>query len=373
MNASRDLYAAMGARPVINALGNRTMLGGSNPAPEVIKAMQLSARYYVDMVELFEGTGKVIADLLDCEAALVTPGCAAALVLGTAACMTGTDRKKMGQLPDVTGIKNEVIIQQAQRYKYDRVVRIPGTSMVECGDGDGTSTDELAAAFGSQTVAVLYPVIENSADLVSLQDTISIAHDHGVPVIVDAAYRVYPLDGFRQYVDWGADLVGYGAKYFGAPNSAGVLCGRADLIEAARFHSFASFEKFEVPGIGRPLKIDRQEVVGVVVALQQWLEMDHGKRHAQAASRSRNLRDALQNIKGVELPSDGSDESMATLVLQLDEQALGKTAFEIDEELRGGDPSIWTDPGSGVIRFFMFTVEDGDEDIIAQRLKEVIG
>ena len=147
MDASRDLYAAMGARPVINALGNRTMLGGSNPAPEVIEAMQLSARYYVDMVELFEGTGKVIADLLDCEAALVTPGCAAALVLGTAACMTGTDRNKMGQLPDVTGIKNEVIIQQAQRYKYDRVVRIPGTSMVECGDGDGTSTDELAAAF----------------------------------------------------------------------------------------------------------------------------------------------------------------------------------------------------------------------------------
>ena len=373
MKEARELYAALGARPVINALGNRTMLGGSNPAPEVLEAMQLSARYYVDMVELFEGTGRVIAGLLGCEAALVTPGCAAALVLGTSACMTGTDQRKMEQLPDTAGLKGEVVLQKAQRYKYDRVVRLTGARIVEAGTEAGTTAAELDAAFGPGTVAVLYPAIDNSADLVSLEETIAIAHGRGVPVIVDAAYRVYPLEGLRLYTDIGADLVGYGAKYFGAPNSAGVLCGREDLVEAARLHSFASFEKHEIPGVGRPLKIDRQEVVGVVAALQQWLEMDHGQRFAAAAGRARNLRGALQGLNGVELPPDGGDEAMAVLALRLDEGALGKTAADLDEELRSGNPSIWTDPGDGVIRFFMFTVEDGDELVIAERLRQLLG
>ena len=371
MKEARELYAALGARPVINALGNRTMLGGSNPAPEVLAAMQLSARYYVDMDELFAGTGQVISGLLGCEAALVTPGCAAALVLGTSACMTGTDPRKMDQLPDTTGLKCEVVLQKAQRYKYDRVVRLTGARIVEAGSEAGTARAELESAFGPATAAVLYPAIDNPADLVSLEDTVAIARERGVPVIVDAAYRVYPVEGLRQYTGLGADLVGYGAKYFGAPNSAGVLCGREDLVAAARLHSFASFEKHEVPGVGRPLKIDRQEVVGVVAALRHWLEMDHGERFAAAARRGRNLCAALQSLEGIELPDTG--EGMATLALKLDEEALGKTAADLDEELRGGNPSIWTDPGDGVIRFFMFTVEDGDELVIAGRLWELLG
>ena len=372
MKEARELYAALGARPVINALGNRTMLGGSNPAPEVLEAMQLSARYYVDMVELFEGTGQVISGLLGCESALVTPGCAAALVLGTCACMTGTDTRKMDQLPDTTGLRSEVVLQKAQRYKYDRVVRLTGARIVEAGSEAGTTRAELESAFGPATAAVLYPAIDNPADLVSLEETLAIAHERGVPVIVDAAYRVYPVEELRQYTGLGADLVGYGAKYFGASNSAGVLCGREDLVEAARLHSFASFEKHEIPGVGRPLKIDRQEVVGVVAALRHWLEMDHGERFAAAAGRARNLCAALQGLEGVELPPD-TGEGMATLALRLDEEALGKTAADLDEELRGGNPSIWTDPGDGVIRFFMFTVEDGDELVIAGRLRELLG
>lgn len=373
MREARELYAALGSRPVINALGNRTMLGGSNPAPEVLEAMQLSARYYVDMVELFEGTGRVVSGLLGCEAALVTPGCAAALVLGTSACMTGTDTRKMDQLPDTAGLKSEVVLQKAQRYKYDRVVRLTGARIVEAGSEAGTTRDELEAAFGPGTAAVLYPAIDNPADLVSLEETLAIGRERGVPVIVDAAYRVYPVEGLRQYTDLGADLVGYGAKYFGAPNSAGLLCGREDLVEAARLHSFASFEKLEVPGVGRPLKIDRQEVVGAVAALRLWLEMDHGERFAAAARRGRNLGSALRGLKGIELPPDRGDQTMATLPLRLDEEALGKTAADLDEELRGGNPSIWTDPGDGVIRFFMFTVEDGDELVIAGRLRELLG
>ena len=373
MNEAQKLYAAMGATPVINALGNRTMLGGSNPASEVLEAMRTANRYYVDMDELFEGTGKVIAQWLECEAALVTPGCAAALFLGTAACMTGTYPDKMEQLPDVTGLKSEIVIQKAQRYKYDRVVRLPGTRLVEVGTESGTTAEQLAAAIGPNTAAVLYPLIDAPGDLVPLQEAIAIAHQGGAPIIVDAAYRVYPLEGLKQYTAWGADLVGYGAKYFGAPNSSGILCGRRDLVEAARLHSFASFEKRDSRGVGRPLKIDRQEVIGVVVALRHWLDMDHGQRHAEAARRSRNLLAALQGTAHLELPGDGDDSRMANFTVRPDESALGKSATDIADALQNGNPSIWTMSGNGAIHFSMFTVVDGDEEVIAERFKEIVG
>ncbi len=373
MNEAQKLYAALGATPVINALGNRTMLGGSNPAPEVLEAMRTANRYYVDMDELFEGTGKVIAQWLECEAALVTPGCAAALLLGTAACMTGTDPDKMEQLPDVTGLKSEIVIQKAQRYKYDRVVRLPGTRLVEVGTESGATAEQLAAAIGPDTAAVLYPLIDAPGDLVPLQEAIAIAHQGGAPIIVDAAYRVYPLEGLKQYTAWGADLVGYGAKYFGAPNSSGILCGRRDLVEAARLHSFASFEKRDSRGVGRPLKIDRQEVIGVLVALRHWLDMDHGQRHAEAARRSRNLLAALQGTAHLELPADGDDGQMANFTVRPDESALGKSAIDIADALQSGNPSIWTMSGNGAIHFSMFTVVDGDEEVIAERLKEIVG
>ena len=374
MREARELYAALGARPVINALGNRTMLGGSNPAPEVLEAMQLSARYYVDMVELFEGTGRVVSGLLGCEAALVTPGCAAALVLGTSACMTGTDTRKMDQLPDTAGLKSEVVLQKAQRYKYDRVVRLTGARIVEAGSGAGTTRDELEAAFGPGTAAVLYPAIDNPAHLVSLEETLAIARERGVPVIVDAAYRVYPVEGLRQYTDLGADLVGYGAKYFGAPNSAGLLCGREDLVEAARLHSFASFEKLEVPGVGRPLKIDRQEVVGAVAALRLWLEMDHGRalrRRREEGAQSRQRASGTERDRAPAGPRGSEYGHPAAQVGRgsASERPRRTSTRSCAAATRASGPTR----GTGVIRFFMFTVEDGDELVIAERLRELLG
>ena len=213
---ARALYADMGATPVINALGPRTLLGGSSPHPDIIAAMELAGRYYVDMDAFLASTGRIVADLLGAEAALITPGCAAALVLGTAACITGSDPEKMARLPDTTGMPNQVVIQKAQRYKYDRMVRLPGVTLVEAGTEQGTTADELAAAIGPQTAALLYPAIDNEAALVPLDAAIDIAHARDVPVFVDAAFRVYPLDGLTQYIAAGADLVGYGAKYVGA-------------------------------------------------------------------------------------------------------------------------------------------------------------
>jgi len=369
---AKQIYADLGATPVINAIGNMTMLGGSTPSPRVQEAMQAAGRYYVDMDQFLESTGRIVAEMLECEAALVTAGCSAALLLGTAACMTGADPEKMARLPDATGMKNEIVIQKTQRYKYDRMVRMAGTRIVEAGTPEGTSPDQFAAAIGRNTLAILYPAHEEREDLVPLRQAIDIAHHHGIPIIVDAASRVYPVDGLRKYAAWGADLVGYGAKYFGALNSTGLLCGRKDLVEAARLHSFASFEKNDLLGMGRPLKVDRQEVVAVVYALREWLEMDHDARFAAAARRGSTVRRVLEDLSHVEI-SPPEEEAGAFLSVRLDEKALGKSAADVVEILRQGDPSIWLQAEGPTLHLSMLTVGDGDEEIIAARLGEILG
>ena len=137
-------------------------------------------------------------------------------------------------------------------------------------------------------------------------------------------------------------------------------------------HSFASFEKRQILGVGRPLKIDRQEVVGVVTALRRWLDMDHDQRHATAAGRGRRLEGALQGIDSLQLPGDGDDETMATLVVGIDEAALGRSAAAVEAQLLEGNPSIWCSCGDGVLNFSMYTVVDGDEEVIATRLREIL-
>ena len=277
----------------------------------------------------------------------------------------------MAQLPDTDGMKNEVVIQQGQRYKYERVVRMTGARIVAAGSATATSPDELAAAIGPNTLALLYPAHDERDGLVSVRQSIDIAHQHGIPIIIDAAFQVYPLDGLKKYVAWGADLVGYGAKYFGAPNSTGLLCGRPDLIRAARLHSFASFEKNELMGFGRPLKVDRQEVVAVVFALREWLTMDHAAYRAAAGRRADALRQALASIPYLSFSPNTDGTSSPSLSVSLDENASGKTAAAVAAQLQAGNPSVWIYLHGNTLNFSMYTTTDGDEQVIAARMREI--
>ncbi|MBD06864.1 MAG: hypothetical protein CME24_21260 [Gemmatimonadetes bacterium] len=363
--AARDLYEEMGAVPVINAVGNMTMLGGSSPAASVREAMDIAQRYFVDMDQLLAGSGRVVADLLGCEAALVTPGCASALLLGTAACVAGDDPERMSQLPDTTGMKGQVVLQASQRYKYERVVRMAGVELVIAGTPERVTTDDVAAAIGPQTAAVLCPVLGTETDaVVPLATVVEIARGVGVPVIADAAYQVDPADHMRATAS-SADLVGFGAKYFNAPNSSGLLCGRADLIEAARAHTFAAFERRELAGIGRPLKIDRQEVIAVVMALREWLGMDRSQRDAELSFQGRALRDAVEGLAGVTCePATGDGVTGLRIIVD--------DAQKVADALRAGSPSIWCTVHDTSLFFGLRTVHPGDEMVIAERLQEVL-
>src|SRR5262252_3880464 len=213
-----SIFEELGVKPVINAVGHQTVLGGSQLSPRVRAAMEEANRYFVDMRDLLERSGEIIAKLLGAEAAYVTPGCAAALALGTAACIAGSDVEKMGQLPDTTGLKNEVLIQTKSRYKYDRCPTIVGGKLVEYGTAEGATPEDLDRAIGPQTACVLYlGRIQEQPGILSLATVVDVAHRRGVPVLVDAAGEVYPLDYFKSYPKSGADLIGYGSKYFGGP------------------------------------------------------------------------------------------------------------------------------------------------------------
>jgi L-seryl-tRNA(Ser) seleniumtransferase len=369
--SGQRVYEELGVRPVINATGgHRTLLGGSILSPKVRQAMEEANRYYVDMEELLDASGQLIAELLGCEAAYVTSGCCAALALGTAACIAGNDPEKLERLPDVKGMRHEVIIQKGLRYKYDRCVTVSGAKLIEVGDESGTTLEQMEAAIADRTVAILYRAPGGGPGVVPLENVMQLGKRHQIPIIVDAAGQVYPVECLQKYAQMGVDLVGYGAKYFGAPNSTGVLCGRKDLIETAALHSFIGFEASPHRAFGRPMKLDRQEIVAVVVALREWMTMDHQTRFEGYARRVGKLQEKLTELPNVELVPHGNPVTGLRIVL--DEEALGKTATKVADALREGNPSIWLHHQQDAITVSVVTIVDGDELVIADRLKRLL-
>ena len=371
-----SVFEELGVRPVINAQGNRTLLGGGTPSPEVRAMMDAAESSYVNMGELMDAVGERVADMLGVEAALVTSGCSAALAYAAAACMTGDDAEKIERIPDTSDMPREFIIQRQLRVKYDRCMSIPGGELVEIGDEDGTTAEQLEAAINENTAGVHYlaPGDRNPGAL-PLERVIEIAHARGVPIVVDAAGEVYPTDLLSKYVKMGADLVAYGAKYFGSVNSSGILTGRKDLIDVARMHSFVGFEASPIRSFGRPMKVDRQEVVAVYGALKAWLTMNHEDRIAGYESRAAALVPMLSGIAGVsfeELRDGGFPMGLTVIV---DAETAGMTGAEVVEELRNGSPSVWVREHDSGDRFSirMLTLPAGGENAIADRLHQILG
>ena len=369
-NVEENVYTRLGARPVINAGGNTTVWGGSTPSPVITRAMEDAAKSFVEMEELLETSGARIADLLGAEAAYATAGCYAALVLSTAACITGSDPEKAAQLPDMTGLKSEVVLQQRQRYSYDRAYTIPGSTLVLAGDDAGTTADQLKSAIGPDTAAVAFLVKADRDDsLVGLEETVDIAHARGVPVIADAAAQIYPIDYLRRNAQ-AADLVCFGGKYMGAPHSVGFVCGKKDMIEAVTAHGFIGPRPF-----GRGMKADRQEIVGLVTALEEWLNTDHEERMVRYGVRFSAIERAVQGVSGVKettvVPTNNFVGLMLHLALNTDK--LGKTATDVFNELLETAPRIrLAVEGEDTLTVNVHTLNEGEEHIIADRLRDLL-
>jgi uncharacterized pyridoxal phosphate-dependent enzyme len=370
-----DIYAEFGIQRVINATGNVTLLGGSSLAPSVQAAMDAANRYYAPLEEVLDKTGTVIAGLLNAERAFVTSGCFAALVLGAAGIMTGGDPEKVAQLPDTTGMKNEFLLQKPMRYHYDRCLSVPGGKLVEVGDADRVTAEQFSAAIGPNTAGVLYFARgEQTPGVLPLRQVIELAHAAGIPVLVDAASELYPVERMTALADTGADLICFGAKYLGAQNSAGILCGRAQWVDAARANNFISYESRLNRAIGRGYKIDRQEVIGATVALKAWLEMDHEERLQQEADRIKVIETALAGIPGVSsrVAWDPNRDPWMKMLVSIDSAQVGKSMSAVIEELRNGEPSIWLRKAGDELAVVVNTLTDEDVAIVAQQLRATL-
>ena len=374
-----SIYKEVGATPVINATGSVTMLGGSTPAPEVKEAMERAEGAYIPLMELEEKAGAAIANMVNVPAAYITSGAGSALTLATAACMAGDDDAKIQQLPDTTGMKNEVLIQERQRYWYDRCLELAGAKLVMFGNAEGTTRKDLEDAIGPNTAAVHYYAVAQEPDrqALSLEDTIEIAHDKGVPVLVDAAGQIYPLDLFGSYVRMGADFQCTAAKYMSSPQSTGLAFGSEDMIRKLALQSFVSYEGRRIRGVGRPQKVDRQEMVGAVAAVRRWMTMNHEERLAETETKCRNMLDPLQGIPGVtvELLDNIIGHQPYGVTLEVDSSVTGISAHDVVDLLKAGDPPIWTrvrEGDTGIV-LHAFGLNEGEDKIVGQRIAALFG
>jgi len=342
--------------------------------PRVQAAMEGANECFVDMEELLDKSGKAVAELLGAEAALVTSGCFAALALGAAAIMTGKDLDKVARLPHTTGMKNEFLIQKGMRYHYDRCVSVPGGKLVELGEEHGTTAEQLETAIGPATAGILYLArSEGTEGILSLPEVISIAGRKGVAVLLDAAAEVYPLERMRERARSGADLVCFGAKYFGSANSTGVLCGRKEMVEAATLNNFVAYEAKDDRSLGRGYKVDRQEVIATVVALREWFTMNHEERFSVQERRIETIAQVLAGIPHVNAQRMWERQGpWMRLRIDLDEAALGKTAASVGQALRDGDPSIWVRVEGNQIYVGVHTLRQGEDRVIAERLRHLL-
>ena len=373
-----DIYKELGATPVINAIGSVTVLGGSNLAPEVKEAMDRANGPYIPLMHLQEKAGEAIASMVGVPAAYITSGAGSALTLATAAFMAGDDDDKIEQLPDTTGMKNEILIQTRQRYWYDRCLQLAGAKLVEFGSPEQTTRDDLEGALGPRTAAVHYYAVEQSPDpqCLSLEETIEIAHAHDVPVMVDAAGQIYPLDIFGKFIRMGADFQCIAAKYLGASQSTGLALGTEEVIKKLSLQSFASYEGRRVRGVGRPHKVDRQEMVGAVAAVRRWMTIDHEKRLAEAEQQCQNISAPLRGIPGVkvELIDNVIGHLAYGVNLEVDPAVAGLTVQEMVDKLKAGDPPIWTRvrDGEDRIAIHVFGLGEGEDKIVGERLAALL-
>ena len=364
---NNPVYARFGVTPVINAGGTHTTHGGSMMRPEVREAMSLAAESFVDLVELKRATGRFVAEITGAEAGMICSGAAGGLVLATAAVMTGTDPEKIAQLPNSTGMKNEILMQRNNPSGYTKCHEYAGATLTYAGNESGATQDQLADAITDDTAAILHTFAYGPARPgLTLPETVKVARNarNPLPVIVDGAAMLPPKENLTKYISEGADLVTFsGGKYIGGPQSAGLLAGRAELVEAALLNSGPGM------AVGRPQKVGREELVGMATALQLFVESDDEARIDAMQRRAQHISDRLQGIPGItaSVELDYLQFHVPNCVIRFDS---ADEADRVWEGMHEGNPRVYIARISGGLTANAVNILDGQEEAVAQRLVE---
>jgi L-seryl-tRNA(Ser) seleniumtransferase len=366
--AKRDFLKELGVRPIINGAGVYTMMTGSLMNPEAVQAIEAMSHSFVRLDELHDAVGQRIARLLGCEAAMVPSGAAAGLTLATAACMTGTNPEFILRLPDTTGMKNEVIIQRSHRFPYDHSVRNCGVRLVEV-----TSTEELERAITPRTAMLLFLNKNDPLGQIKTAEFIQLGKKHGIPTLNDAAADVPPVENLFKYIKMGFDLVAFsGGKGLLGPQSAGLLLGRKDLIQAARLNTAPNSDS-----LGRGLKVNKEEIVAMWVALEHYLKRDHKKDWRDWEERVQVMSSGLAAARGVSTERFVPEiaNQVPHLRIRWDPGVVKIAHAEAMRQLREGEPSIEPVPASYVkdtLEFATWMFQPGEAEVVTRRLREIL-
>lgn len=362
----RDFFKELGVRPFINAAGTYTILTASLMPPEVVQAWNYAANKYVSLNDLHDAVGKRIASLIGCEAAMITAGAASALTLGTAACMTGKNQEFIRRLPDTAGMKTEVLILKSHRYGYDHAVRNCGTRFVEV-----ETAEELERAVNPNTAMMLYFNANEPAGKIKAEEFAQLGKKHNIPTFNDAAADVPPVENLSKYTKMGFDLVTFsGGKGLRGPQSAGLLLGRADLVQAARLNSSPNSD-----AIGRGHKVNKEEMLAMMAAVESYLKRDHQADWREWEKRVKLIADSVSSTKGVstEVWIPEIANHVPHLRIRWDRAVVRLSASEAVKKLREGEPSIEVVPGGrDALTVGVWMMQPGEAQIVARRIREVI-
>lgn len=377
-----NVYSRLGVKTVINCRGTWTYLSGSLEFPEVLQAEQEAGRYFVNMLELQRGVGRRLAELTGAESGIVTSGSAGAMAAATAGCMAGTDDRRIWQLPDTTGMKHEVVMMGG-RSAFDSAIRLTGAKLVLA-----YSPEELSKAINDNT-AMIY-----TTDLGDkLQQQLKVAKDRKIPMLLDDAAGIPPVDNAKLYARMGIDMYCFsGGKGLRGPQCSGLLLGRKDLIEAALLNCSP-----REGAVCRPMKVGKEEVIGCLTALETWLKLDEKKQYEEWNARIERIRKLVETVPEVKtstyVPDDGN--RYPTLKVSWNQEGWGFTIADCVRELRASDPCIEVlgadnpslvtavregnpNPnrkerkGPDHIELVSMTIQPGEEMIVGERLRAIL-
>ncbi len=377
----QNVYTRLGVRTVINCRGTWTYLSGSLEFPEVRQAQVEAAQHFVNVLELQRAVGRRLSELTGAESGMITSGAAGAMAAATAGCMAGIDDKYIWQLPDTTGLKHEVIMMGG-RSAFDSAIRLTGAKLILA-----YSAEELANAINENT-ALIY-----TTDLgEKLQRELAVSKDRKIPMLLDDAAGIPPADNAKLDAKMGIDLYCFsGGKGLCGPQCSGLLLGRKDLIEAALLNCSP-----REGAVCRPMKVGKEEIIGCLTALETWLKIDEKKLYAEWNGRVDRIRKLVDTVPGVKtdiyIPDDGN--RYPTLKVSWDQQAWGYSLSDCVRELRASDPVIEVvgvdnpslvkavregnpnrkehkDPDH--IELVSMTIKPGEEIIVGQRLRAILG
>ena len=361
--AEATVYDRIGVRPLINCKGTYTIVSGSQTLPEVKKAMDEASRHYVHLDELMDGVGRRLAELTKAEWGIVTAGCAAAATHATAACIAGSNPEKMQRLPILDGLKNEVVMPRQSRNVYDHAIRMVGVKMVT-----PDTREEFLAGLRPSTAMVALLGEETQRHAMKMEEMVEAAHKHGIPVFVDAAAERLTIPNV--YLRKGADMVAYsGGKCLRGPQCAGLLLGRKDLLQAAWINS-APHHAF-----GRSLKVGKEEIMGMLAAVETWVKRDHNAEWKQWEGWLSTIRDKVSTVPTVQtevMQPSGPSNYAPTLRIRWDVEKLGAGGAEVAKALLEGSPRIVISDGPDSLTVMPYMMMPGDDAIAARRIHEVL-